>query len=361
MQKIILPKFPHNGNTLSNELKFRVNEYFKKNNISPTGNFSLYFKAIILITIFVITYIHLVFFTPSTFFAILECILLGILISSIGFNVLHDGSHGSFSKSKTINKFAASAISLLGANHFMWNMKHNMIHHTYTNIDGFDDDINVGILMRMSPQQKKLKFHSIQHYYFWVLYMFLYLFWVFFSDYQKYFSKKIGQIPLKKMKFIHHLEFWIVKSYHLVFFVIVPIYSLGFLNWFVGYLIVCAVAGLILSIVFQLAHTIDKTVFPEIIPSSNLLADDFATHQILTTANFATNNKIVNWFVGGLNFQIEHHLFPKISHVHYPKISKIVKEVCIQCNLQYNEYKTTRGAIMAHIRFLKIMGKGLSY
>ena len=251
---------------------------------------------------------------------------------------------------------AASAISLLGANHFMWNMKHNMIHHTYTNIDGYDDDIDIGFLMRMSPQQKRLKMHKLQHYYFWILYMFLYIFWIFFSDYHKYFSKKIGQIPLKKMKFIHHVEFWIVKFYHFIFFVIIPIYKLGFVAWLIGFFIVCAVAGLILSIVFQLAHTIDKTIFPEPSLEFKVLPDDYATHQILTTANFSTHNKFVNWFVGGLNFQIEHHLFPKISHIHYPQISKIVKEVCSQCNLQYNEYKTTRSAILAHIRFLRNMG-----
>ena len=356
-----LPKFPHNGNTLSNELKAKVNEYFKQNNISPNGDFSLFFKAILFVCLFVLIYVHLVFFTPNVYVSIFECIFLGIIISCIGFNVLHDGSHGSFSKNRFVNKIAASSISLLGANHFMWNMKHNMIHHTYTNIDGMDDDIDIGIFMRMAPNQKKYKLHAIQHYYFWFLYMFLYMFWIFFSDYQKYFSKKIGTIPLKKMSLKHHIEFWLIKVYHFVFFVIIPIFKLGFIKWMIGFFIICAVAGFILSIVFQLAHTIDKTLFPQIDITSNLLKNDYATHQILTTANFATHNKIINWLVGGLNFQIEHHLFPKISHIHYPKISKIVKEVCAQCDLQYNEYKTTRSAIFAHIKFLKFMGQGLAY
>ncbi len=351
------PKFPVATKSLHAELKRRVNEYLEQHEIKATGNFKLFSKAIILIGLFLITYVHLVFFTPPTLFAILECAFFGCLIAAIGFNVMHDGSHGSFSKYAWLNKLASSSISVLGASRFMWGMKHVTIHHTYTNIDGVDDDIEVGVLMRMAPTQKHYLVHRFQHIYFWVLYMLLYIFWIFFADYKKYFSKKIGSITFKNMTFAEHFEFWVVKIYHAAVFVILPIYMLGWVSWLVGFLIATFVAGLVLSIVFQLAHTVDDTEFPVAIQPENRMPDEFAAHQIQTTANFATKSKIVSWLVGGLNFQIEHHLFPKISHVHYPAISKIVKEACADFKLKYIEYPTVASAIKAHVNFLRLMSK----
>lgn len=356
MSKNTIPKFPAIKNSLHADLKQKIQEYFKEHNIVQTGNARLYTKAFIFISALIALYVHLVFFTPMWYWAILECILLGGVVAGIGFNVMHDGSHGSFSQSKGTNRLAAYSISMLGASHFMWNMKHNMIHHSFTNVDGVDDDIEIGFLMRMAPTQKKYGLHKYQHYYFWVLYMLLYLFWVFYSDYNKYFTKKIGDIPLKKMSTKEHTMFWIVKIYHAVVFIALPIYMVGWLPWLVGFLILNLVAGFILSIVFQLAHTVEDAQFPIADIETNRLPDEFAAHQIKTTTNFATKNKLVSWLVGGLNFQIEHHLFPKISHVHYPAISRIVKNVCKDYRLEYIEYPSVSKAVLAHVRFLKQMG-----
>ncbi|NCT95296.1 MAG: acyl-CoA desaturase [Chitinophagaceae bacterium] len=357
MSESVIPKFPAVKQSLHTELKKRVQQYFDERGIDATGTPRLFTKAIMMVIAFVFFYIHLVFFTPAWYFAVAECVILGGLIAAIGFNVMHDGSHGSFSTNKYVNRIAASSISLLGANHFMWNMKHNMIHHSFTNVDGVDDDIEVGLLMRMAPTQKKYKLHRFQHVYFWVLYMMLYVFWIFFADYNKYFSRKIGNVPLKKMAVKDHIEFWGVKLYHAAFFILIPILVTGWLNWLIGFLVMSLVAGFVLSIVFQLAHTVEHTAFPVADTESNKLPDEFAAHQIKTTANFATRNKLVSWLVGGLNFQIEHHLFPKISHVHYPAISEIVRAVCREYQLQYIEYPTMRKAVVAHVRFLRQMGR----
>ena len=356
-QTVATPKFPVNTKSLHAELKRRVNQYLDQNHIIATGNSTLFSKAIILISLFVITYVHLVFFTPPVFIAIMECLFFGGLIAAIGFNVMHDGSHGSFSKYAWLNKLAASSISVLGASRFMWGMKHVTIHHTYTNIDGVDDDIEVGIFMRMAPTQKHVGMHRFQHIYFWFLYMLLYIFWIFFADYKKYFSRKIGSIKLSDMSMGEHIEFWAVKFYHMAAFVIVPIYMVGWLYWLVGFLVATLFAGFVLSIVFQLAHTVEDTSFPVAIQPENKMPDEFAAHQILTTANFATKSKLVSWLVGGLNFQIEHHLFPKVSHVHYPAISKIVKEACADFKLNYIEYPTVLSAIKAHFNYVKQMSK----
>ena len=354
---MMIPKFPTVKDSLHTELRKKVQEYFEVNGIALTGNANLYAKAIIMVSLFIVVYLHLLLFTPAWYFAITECVVLGCLIAGIGFNVMHDGSHGSFSKSKLANRLAACSVNLVGANHFMWNMKHNMLHHSFTNIEGVDDDIEIGFLMRMAPTQKRYKMHRFQHVYFWLLYMMLYVFWVFFSDYQKYFTQRIGEIPLKKMVLRDHISFWLIKVYHGMVFILLPILLVGWISWLTGFLTFSLVAGFILSIVFQLAHTVEGTAFPLANELNHKLPDEFATHQIKTTANFATKSKLVSWLVGGLNFQIEHHLFPKISHVHYPAISKIVRTVCKEHQLRYLEYPTVRKAIAAHVKFLRQMGK----
>jgi len=355
--KNVIPKYPVTTNSLHADLRKRVQQYFDDNNISITGNMSLFSKALILVSAFVIVYLHLLLFTPAWYWGIAECVVLGGLIAAIGFNVMHDGSHGSFSQKKWQNRLAAYSVNMLGANHFMWNMKHNMIHHSFTNVDGVDDDIEIGFLMRMAPSQKRYKMHRFQHLYFWVLYMMLYVFWIFFSDYNKYFTGRIGEVPIKRMSTKDHIAFWLVKIYHGAVFIALPIIFCGWLYWLIGFLTFTFVAGFILSIVFQLAHTVEDTAFPVATADENKLPDEFAAHQIKTTANFATKNKVICWLVGGLNFQIEHHLFPKISHVHYPAISNIIREVCAEYQLKYIEYPTMRRAVVAHVRFLKQMGK----
>jgi linoleoyl-CoA desaturase len=354
---MVTPKFSSSAQSFHAELKRRINQYFDEKGKSTTGNMTLYSKAIILLVAFVVTYVHLVFFTPVTWVAILECLLLGGIVSAIGFNIMHDGAHGSFSKSKWLNQVAAFSLNVLGGSSFMWNVKHNVIHHAYTNVDGLDDDIDIQPWMRMSTTQPKYKFHKYQHLYFWFLYSLLYILWIFVLDYTKYFASKIGSMPLKRMKLSDHITFWSFKVFNLFLYVGLPIYMVGFLPWLVGFLVFTMFAGLVLSIVFQLAHTVEHTAFPVPDAETGRLEDEWAVHQLKTTANFATNNKVVCWLVGGLNFQVEHHLFPKISHVHYPAISKIIRKACAEYGIPYIEYPKTRLAIASHVSFLKQMGR----
>lgn len=351
-----IPKFPAAKHSFHVELKKRINDYFEGSGKSFTGNKQLYIKAVILFTAFVGLYSHLVFFTPSTLWSVLECVLLGLVVAGIGFNIMHDGAHGSFSKYKWVNNLAAFTLNLLGGSSFMWNVKHNVIHHAFTNIDGVDDDIDIQPWMRMSSTQPKLKIHKYQHFYFWFLYSMLYILWVFVLDYQKYFKKKIGEMPLKRMTRWDHIVFWGFKLLYLILFFIVPFYTVGFIPTLIGFLIFSVVAGFILSIVFQLAHTVEHTHFPVPHDNSGKLEDEWAIHQLKTTANFAPKNKLISWLVGGLNYQIEHHLFPKISHVHYPAIRKIIKQACNEFNIPYTEYRKMSHAVISHVLFLKQMG-----
>lgn len=352
------PKFANiKGSQFHHELKRRVQQYFQEKKKPMSGNATLYTKAIILFLTYFALYVHLVFFTPPTWLAIIECILMGGATAAIGFNVMHDGSHGSFSNSKMANKLAAFSANILGASGIMWNNKHNIIHHTYTNIDGVDDDIEIKPLLRMCSTQKKRWIHQFQHIYVWFLYTLLLLVWLFVSDYTKYFRQKIGDLPIKKMSVRDHIAFWVAKVGYAMMMIVIPIYMLGFVSWLVGFLVMTLFSGFVLSIVFQLAHTVEVTEFPTPAEDTNKLEAEWAVHQVQTTANFATRNKLYTWLLGGLNFQIEHHLFPKISHVHYPAISKIIKQTCQEFGIPYHEYPKMRQAIASHTNYLKRMGR----
>ena len=352
-----IPKFSNASQSFHGELKKRINEYFKEVGKSSTGNYKLFIKAIVLIVSFLFVYIHLVFFTPSVFLALLECIILGGLTAAIGFNIMHDGLHGSFSRYKWLNSLAGLSLNFLGANNFMWKTKHNIIHHTYTNIEGIDDDIEAKPLLRLCETQKYYKIHRYQHLYFWAAYSLLYIWWVLFTDYKKYFLRRIGPTPLKKMNAGDHISFWGFKLLHAFLFIALPIYMLGFSTWLIGFLVYAMFAGFVLSMVFQLAHTVELTHFPKADAATGRMEDEWAIHQLKTTANFATRNRLISWWVGGLNFQVEHHLFPRISHVHYPAISKIIKKACQDFGFPYIEYPKLRLAVASHVSHLKHLSR----
>ena len=352
-----IPKFSHTSQSFHTELKKRIGDYFKQAGKASTGNFNLYSKAIILLVGFLFVYVHLVFYTPVVWLAITECVVLGGLTAAIGFNIMHDGMHGSFSRYKWVNQMAGLSLNFLGANNFMWRSKHNIIHHTYTNIEGIDDDIEAKPLLRLCETQKYYKIHRFQHWYFWAAYSLLYIWWVLFTDYKKYFLGRIGPTPLKKMNAWDHISFWGFKVLHAFLFIGLPIYMLGFSTWIIGFLVYAMFAGFVLSIVFQLAHTVEQTHFPQASTDTGKMEDEWAVHQLKTTANFATRNKLISWWVGGLNFQVEHHLFPRISHVHYPAISKIIKKACQDFNVPYIEYPKMRLAVVSHITHLKNLSR----
>jgi linoleoyl-CoA desaturase len=354
---MVTPKYGSATLSLHTTLKKRVNDYFENRQIDPTGNYKLYWKAAILLTSYIAIYIHLVFFPHIVWLAVIECLFLGLLTASIGFNVMHDASHGSFSKHPWVNRIAALTLDFMGASSLMWSTKHNVVHHAYTNIDGVDDDINAQPWLRLCQTQKRFMVHRYQHLYFWALYSLLYCFWIFFTDYKKYFSRKVGVVPIQGIKLKDHIQFWAFKALYPFVFILLPMYFWGVIPWLVGYMIFAAVAGFTLSIVFQLAHTVEETSFPEAVQPANRVEDEWALAQLKSTANFATHNKFITWWLGGLNFQIEHHLFPKVSHVHYPAISRILRQTCLDLGVPYIEHRRMHLAVASHVSYLRKMGR----
>jgi len=337
-------------------LRSRVEEYFKQKNVSLRGNFKLYSKTIILVGLTSALYAMLVFVDLPIWLSIIFCALLGAGLAGIGFNVMHDGAHGSYSQKDWVNEIMGHSLNLMGGSVYLWKQKHNIIHHTFTNLEGMDDDIDIRPWMRTNENQPKRWFHRYQHIYWVFLYGLTYITWVFQKDFDKYFRGKISGIKFQQMNLRDHIVFWISKLLYFSTFIVLPIFTVGWLPTLIGYLIVSLVCGWILAVVFQLAHVVDEASFPMPSENTHKVDQEWTIHQLQTTANFGTKSRILSWFAGGLNYQVEHHLFPKISHIHYPEISKVVKQVCSEYGVTYLEYPTMWSALRSHIHHLRMVG-----
>lgn len=350
--------FNKNSTTFYPTLKKRVDEYFKANHLDKTGNWKLYIKSIILVPLAFGLFFSMLYFYNSLSVGVLLAMssVLGLSFASIGFNVMHDACHGSYSKKQWLNDLMGYSLNIMGGNQFIWKQKHNIIHHTYTNIDGIDDDIAKAPIMRQAKTQPWVPAHKIQYIYVFLVYAISSIAWVFLMDFQKYMSRMIYRTKMWDVDTKEQLVFWMSKLYYLAIFIILPIAVVGWKAWLIGFLVMHLSMGLSLALTFQLAHVVEGAHFEEAYEDKHI-DQDWAVHQVLTTANFAPKNLLVRWYVGGLNYQIEHHLFPKVSHVHYPAISEIVKETCKEYNIPYNEFKTTRSALVSHLKTMKEFGK----
>lgn len=339
-------------------LKASVNKYFTYTQKRKTGNIGLYAKSVILILTAISLYAILLFVPISPLPRIVSSLFLGFVLACIGFNVMHDANHGSYSSRKWVNEMLGLTLNALGGNNFIWKQKHNIVHHTYTNIDGIDDDIAKSPFIRMCSSQPWLPPHRLQHLYTPFLYAFSSMIWILFQDFDKYFKKKIIDTRLSKMSTADHMVFWISKLLYLLFYIAIPIALLGWQSWLLFFLFLNIGLGFTLSIVFQLAHVVEETTFDAAAAGDEKhMENEWAVHQVKTTANFSPGNPIISWLVGGLNYQIEHHLFPRISHIHYPALSRIVRAECAAFDLPYNSLPTFKAAVISHFRFIRMLGR----
>jgi linoleoyl-CoA desaturase len=349
--------FEKGSNPFFQVLKERVDRYFIENKLHPAGNEKLLRKGIVQVVCAITVYVLLVFFTPSIAISITLCIVLGTSLAVIGFNVMHEGGHQTFSRHSWLNNASAFALNMLGGNAYYWKIKHNINHHTYTNIEGMDSDIDVKPFMRLHHDQPWRWYHRFQYIYWVLLYAVSYLAWVFYEDFQKYFSGRISlNSDRKPMPLKEHFIFWLTKITYVLVYVVIPIIFAGWIGWLTGFAIVTLVCGLVTSIVFQLAHVVEGTEF-HTIERSKEVKYEWAIHQMVSTSNFATGSRILHWLLGGLNFQVEHHLFPRISHIHYPIINMFVKDVCREYKVVYNEHMSMFKAISSHIVLLRRLGR----
>ncbi len=347
------------GNEFYAELKRRVGAHMTNSGRRERDCPEMYLKTAIILTIFVASYGLLVFAASTWWQALPLAVLLAFATAAIGFNIMHDASHHAYSNIPWVNRLVVKSLDLIGGSSYLWHWKHVVFHHTYANIHSYDPDVDLGRLGRLTPHHERLRFHSWQQWYLWFLYGVLVIKWHLLDDFLVAIRGRIGKHRYTRLKG-RELAFFLFGK--LLFFTIAFGIPLLFHPvWVVGlfYVIVAFIVGVVLSVVFQLAHCVEGAHFPQ--PQTPGRVDNaWAIHQVETTVDFARNSRAAYWLLGGLNFQIEHHLFPRICHINYPAIAPVVEETCREFGVRYTAHETFRQSLMSHFRWLRRMGAPLT-
>jgi len=343
-------------------VKKRVDDYFRENNISKFGNYKMVLKSIAMFAIYLTPYFLLISNVFTNGYALIGlCILMGVGMSGIGLSIMHDAVHGSYSKNQTVNTIMSFSMAFIGGSALNWQLQHNNLHHTFTNIEGHDEDIAPPGFLRFSPHSPYKSIHKFQFLYAWFFYGLMTLMWAFTKDFvqlARYDRKGLLKTHNKSYS-TEFVKLIFYKIFYWGFTIAIPLFLVNLVWWKVilGFCIMHFTCGLILALIFQPAHVVEMTEFPLPADANEQMVDDWASHQMKTTANFAPKAMFFSWFVGGLNFQIEHHLFPNICHVHYKKIAPIIRETAKEFNLPYHSKATFLEAIVSHAKVLYKFGQ----
>lgn len=361
MTKTQSPSFATSRRDFAAALNKRVQEYFKDQGISRYANSEMVIKTLVMFSMYFVPYaLILAGLVTSAWALIALVIVMSLGLAGIGLSIMHDANHGAYSNKSWVNTLLGYSINMVGANAFNWKVQHNVLHHTYTNVHEEDEDISPRGALRLTPHTPWKRVHKFQFIYAWFLYGLMTIVWMVFKDFARMAryqrngmaQKQKANVPMEWAILIATKVFYI--SY--IFIIPVAITDLAWWQVLVGIFIMHYIAGFILAIIFQPAHVIEGTEFP-LPDESNHLENNWAIHQLLTTTNFGNRSRWFSWYVGGLNFQIEHHLFPNVCHVHYRKISGIVKETAAEFGLPYKSAKTFMGALAGHGRLLRQLGQ----
>jgi linoleoyl-CoA desaturase len=345
--------------TFYSTLKHRIDQYFNSQNISRHANKTMVIKSVTLLSIYIVPFVTILVMQPPFWVMNILWILMGFGLAGIGMSIMHDANHGAYSSNPRVNYIMGHSLNLVGGSVSNWKLQHNILHHTYTNIAKVDDDIDDKLVMRFNPHTGVKSHHRFQFIYAFFFYGILTLYWALLKDFIQFVkynrngvnpaSGKENRVLLLRMVIDKMLYFFLTLG--LPILVGIPV---GYV--ITGFLLMHFVAGIVLTVVFQLAHTVEGTSHP--LPDDQGNIDNaWAIHQMHTTVNFSSGNPFLTWYLGGLNYQIEHHLFPRICHVHYPALSPIVKATALEYGIPYMENKTFMSALRSHINLLKRFGK----
>jgi linoleoyl-CoA desaturase len=338
------------------ELRRRVETFFRATGRRQRDCWQMYVKTAILVGVLATSYLLLVLGAQTWWQALPLAMLLGLAAAGIGFNVQHDGGHQAYSSHRWVNTPMALTLDLIGGSSYVWNCKHAILHHTYVNITNHDADINLGLFARLTPSQRRFWFHRWQHVYLWPLYGLLAIKWHLLSDFRNVITGRIGGRQFSRPTGWHLAIFLVGKAIFLILAFGIPAFFHPVWVVLSYYGVAALVLGITMSVVFQLAHCVEQAEFPLPRPDTGRIEHAWAIHQAETTVNFARRSVVAAWLLGGLNFQIEHHLFPRICHINYPAMSKLVEDTCREFGVRYMEHPSVRAGLASHVRWLQRMG-----
>ena len=346
-------KFDARASAFAADVRQRVDALFAERGVSRHADWRMVLKTVALLALTFGAYGAILSnrVPPAAMLAL--AVAMGVGMAGIGFSISHDALHGAYSAHPAVNRLLGFSFDMLGANGYLWRITHNVIHHTYTNIQGVDEDLEVSPLIRLSPRSDWRPVHRTQPVHAWLLYGLSTLFWVWVKDYKYFLQRDLG--PYKDKRHPRREIALLIggKAFYYSWSLVLPwlVVRVTWWQFLVGYLAMHVTAGLILGVVFQLAHVVEgaEHLAPD---AAGHMDAAWMVHQMRTTSNFATGNALLTWYVGGLNHQVEHHLFPRVCSIHYPTIRPIVREVAARHGVPYHEQPTLRAAVRSHFRML---------
>ncbi|MEZ2445051.1 linoleoyl-CoA desaturase [Chitinophaga sp. W3I9] len=350
------------NNSFIESAKAAVQDYFSANNISVYANREMWIKTIVMLALYFVPYTLMVvgLGAGSVWLYLGLWLLSGLGVTGIGASIMHDANHGSFSPKKSINNMMGHILEIIGGYAPTWKIQHNVLHHTYTNVSGLDEDIDSIKLLRFSPNQPRAWYHRYQHMYAWGFYMLMTLFWMTAKDYLQVLRYKSHGLLSKQKVTLKQAMFRIsvFKVFYYGYILVLPLIFSG-MPWYwvlAGFFLMHFTAGLLLACIFQPAHVMSSSGYaaPD---ADRKMKDSWAIHEMENTTNYAPRSRVLSWCIGGLNYQIEHHLFSGICHVHYRKLAPIVKEQAAAFNIPYQVQPTFIRALWEHARMLKKLGR----
>lgn len=349
---------PRERSTFHATLRKRVDAYFAENGLSRHANATLVIKTVVLIATYVLPFVALLAVQPSFGVSMALWFLMGLGLAGIGMSVMHDANHGAYSSNAKVNWWLGHTLNLCGGSAHNWKLQHNILHHTYTNITHVDEDIEDRLVLKFSPHTTRKWYHRFQFLYATFFYGLLTLYWVVAKDLVQFALFDRNGVdtgsPSEKKNVL--LRIVLLKVIYFAVIMALPI-ALGSTWWHVvtGFLLMHFTSGIVLTVVFQLAHTVEGTSHP-LPDAAGEIDNDWAIHQVETTVDFSPGNRVLSWYVGGLNYQIEHHLFPRVAHVHYPALAPIVERTAKEYGITYRVNPTLWSALRSHYRMLQKLG-----
>ncbi|MEM9329046.1 MAG: acyl-CoA desaturase, partial [Bacteroidota bacterium] len=341
------------------DIRLGMKEYFKSTQ-SRQGGAAMIRKSLFMLALYLIPLAILIFGAPlETRYVFALYLISGLGMAGVGMNIMHDALHGSYSHIPWLNKLMSYSINLIGASASVWKIQHNVLHHTYTNVAGADDDLNTNFLLRFSPDKPWHSIHKFQFIYAWLMYGMMTMQWVTVRDFVR--MKQYRKMGFYEKPYEYQKKFMVTLMWKVIYFgfsLVLPMVMLAQPWWIVllAFLSMHFITGSIISIVFETAHITPSAEYPQPDKDGNI-DDHWYVHQLVTTCNFAPKGRLFSWCIGGLNYQIEHHLMPNVSHVHYRGLSKMVRDTAEKHGLPYYTHRTFADAVKAHLQKLKDLGQ----
>ena len=352
MERISKPIYPKNGDeAIFTELRREVKDVVAT--LETQRRKTIILKAIILPIFYFALYACALLYGNKALVFYSCYFLMGLLLVSIFLNIIHDAVHGTIFKNEKINAAYVYLFDLMGANSFIWKLRHIRFHHNYPNVNGWDTDIEQSSLARIFPTGGFSRLHKYQHIYLPFLYPLYLANWLLIRDFKDFFNKRKTVRKLIDIPKREYFKLIVFKLAFLFYMIVLPkiILTVSWTTTILAFMIMLFTASIASLMVLLSPHANTESSFP--LPNEkNKFEHSWMKHMLITTNDITHDNWFTRFFMGCFNYHVVHHLFPNVNHAYYPEITALLKQKATKYDLPYREYSLLT-SLRNHYRLLK--------